>query len=89
MAPEDAGSASPASPAKGPFWSCLSCRLISGAALIGSGVWVYLGPRKIMQQRRVPPNMWQVTQITFAFGLICWGVVVMIDPAGKLKKDVK
>nr|XP_008122484.1 PREDICTED: transmembrane protein 261 [Anolis carolinensis] len=89
MAPEAAGSASAAPPAKGRFWSCLSCRLLSGAALIGSGFWVYLAPRTVIRQRRVPPNMWQITQMTFAFGLICWGVVIMTDPVGKLKRDDK
>ncbi|XP_053133683.1 distal membrane-arm assembly complex protein 1 [Hemicordylus capensis] len=72
-------------PQKSAFWSCLSCRLLSGAALIGSGVWVYLGPRQVMQQR-IPPNMWHIAQMTFAVGLVCWGVVVITDPVGKQKR---
>ncbi|XP_042296488.1 distal membrane-arm assembly complex protein 1 isoform X2 [Sceloporus undulatus] len=81
-------SGAPGPPEKSAFWSCLSCRLLSGAALLGSGVWVYLGPRRLMQQR-IPPNPGNIAQMTFAFGLICWGIVVIIDPVGRLKKDEK
>ncbi|XP_048368602.1 distal membrane-arm assembly complex protein 1 [Sphaerodactylus townsendi] len=77
----------PAAPQKALFGSCWSCRLLSGAALIASSVWVYLGPRRVMQQR-IPPNMWHITQLTFAVGLFCWGVVVIVDPVGKqIRKD--
>ncbi|KAJ6656964.1 hypothetical protein lerEdw1_002965 [Lerista edwardsae] len=75
----------PPVPQKSPFWSCLSCRILSGAALIGSGIYVYLGPRRVMQQR-IPPNMWNITQMTFAVGLVCWGIVIITDPVGKQKR---
>lgn len=57
----------PADPRKPLFGSCWGCRILSGLGLIGSGIWVYLGPRKVMQQK-IPPNMWHITQMTFALG---------------------
>ncbi|XP_063002075.1 distal membrane-arm assembly complex protein 1 [Elgaria multicarinata webbii] len=75
----------PPAPQKHPFWNCLSCRVVTGTALLGSAFWVYLGPRKVMR-RGIPPNMWHITQISFACGLACWGFLVLIDPVGKLKK---
>ncbi|XP_015269589.1 PREDICTED: transmembrane protein 261 [Gekko japonicus] len=75
----------PPAPHKPLFGSCWGCRLLSGLALIGSGIWVYLGPRRVMQQG-IPPNMWHITQMTFAISLVAWGAVVIADPVGKQKR---
>nr|XP_056708263.1 distal membrane-arm assembly complex protein 1 [Euleptes europaea] len=81
----DSMEAAPPAPHKPLFGSCWACRLLSGMALIGSSVWVYLGPRRVMQQR-IPPNMWHITQLAFAIGLFSWGAVVIVDPVGKQKR---
>ncbi|XP_060110161.1 distal membrane-arm assembly complex protein 1-like [Heteronotia binoei] len=67
------------------FESCWSCRLLSGLALIGSGIWVYLGSRKVRQQR-APPNVLHVAQMTFALGLAYCGVLLIADPFEKQKQ---
>ncbi|KAL8184261.1 UNVERIFIED_CONTAM: hypothetical protein K2H54_011108 [Gekko kuhli] len=84
MSSNSAGVAPPAPP-KPLFGSCWGCRILSGLALIGSGIWVYMGPRKVLQQR-IPPNFWHITQITFALSLVSWGCVVIADPVGKQKR---
>ncbi|NXF97764.1 DMAC1 protein, partial [Eubucco bourcierii] len=54
-----------AAPVK-PFWSgCLSCRLLSGSALLLAAFWVYQGPRSSMK-RGIPPSMGAIAQMTFA-----------------------
>ncbi|XP_060110173.1 distal membrane-arm assembly complex protein 1-like [Heteronotia binoei] len=75
--------ASPAAP-KPLFGSCWGCRVLSGMALIGSGFWIYLGPRRVMQQR-IPPNMWHITQMFVAISVAVWGIVLITNPVGKLK----
>uniref|UniRef100_A0A8D0BWT7 Distal membrane-arm assembly complex protein 1-like domain-containing protein n=1 Tax=Salvator merianae TaxID=96440 RepID=A0A8D0BWT7_SALMN len=71
-------------PALTDFWSCLSCRVLSGTGLIGAGVWVFLHPYRLLQQR-IPPGLRQITQMTFAVCqcIMTWGVVVIVDPVGK------
>uniref|UniRef100_A0A670JMF6 Distal membrane-arm assembly complex protein 1-like domain-containing protein n=1 Tax=Podarcis muralis TaxID=64176 RepID=A0A670JMF6_PODMU len=52
------------------FWSCFSCRALSGGALIASSLFVYSGPLRIMSHR-IPPSMGNIAQMTFA---VCkWG----------------
>uniref|UniRef100_A0A670JMG0 Distal membrane-arm assembly complex protein 1-like domain-containing protein n=1 Tax=Podarcis muralis TaxID=64176 RepID=A0A670JMG0_PODMU len=47
------------------FWSCFSCRALSGGALIASSLFVYSGPLRIMSHR-IPPSMGNIAQMTFA-----------------------
>nr|XP_028566795.1 distal membrane-arm assembly complex protein 1-like [Podarcis muralis] len=68
------------------FWSCFSCRALSGGALIASSLFVYSGPLRIMSHR-IPPSMGNIAQMTFAVCLFCWGVTVWINPVGSYKKD--
>ncbi|XP_044304414.1 distal membrane-arm assembly complex protein 1 [Varanus komodoensis] len=82
MAPEG-GVAAPPGPRKS---SCWSCRVLGGAGLMGAAWWVYLGPRRFMQQGH-PPTFWHVTQMTFAVSLACFGVVTIFRPVGSGKKE--
>uniref|UniRef100_A0A670JMG4 Distal membrane-arm assembly complex protein 1-like domain-containing protein n=1 Tax=Podarcis muralis TaxID=64176 RepID=A0A670JMG4_PODMU len=60
------------------FWSCFSCRALSGGALIASSLFVYSGPLRIMSHR-IPPSMGNIAQMTFA---VCkWGVCLS-EPVG-------
>ncbi|XP_077180717.1 distal membrane-arm assembly complex protein 1 [Paroedura picta] len=69
------------------FGSCWSCRVLSGMGLIGSGIYVYLGPRRIIKQG-TSPTFWHISQLAFAVGLLSWGLVVITDPVGKqIQKD--
>ncbi|XP_054858040.1 distal membrane-arm assembly complex protein 1 [Eublepharis macularius] len=72
----------PPAPHKPLFGDCWSCRLLSGLGLMAASVWVFMGPRRVMRQR-IPPNMWHITQMTFAVGLFAWGAVVIADPVGR------
>ncbi|KAM9132650.1 distal membrane-arm assembly complex protein 1 [Pangshura tecta] len=77
-----------APPPKPLFGSCWGCRVLSGSALIGAGYWVYLGPRRIMNRGNYP-SPWNIFQLTFAVGLVCWGVVIIADPVGNQMKTNK
>ncbi|XP_032992095.1 distal membrane-arm assembly complex protein 1-like [Lacerta agilis] len=68
------------------FWSCFSCRALSGGALIASSFFVCSGPLRIMSHR-IPPSMGNIAQMTFAICLLCWGVTVWVNPVGSYKKD--
>ncbi|XP_061667939.1 distal membrane-arm assembly complex protein 1 [Syngnathoides biaculeatus] len=68
------------------FKSCWSCRLIGGGGLIVSGMYVFNAARRVMRLGG-PTSMGTIAQITFAAGLAAWGVVVIIDPVGKAKKE--
>ncbi|NXN17629.1 DMAC1 protein, partial [Indicator maculatus] len=70
MLPPDPAQASgapapPAAPPKPLFGGCLSCRFISGTALLLAALWIYQGPRNSMK-RGIPPSMGAIAQITFA-----------------------
>ncbi|NWX09306.1 DMAC1 protein, partial [Caloenas nicobarica] len=49
------------------FGGCWSCRVLSGAGLLGAALWIYRGPRRSMK-RGVPPSMAAIAQITLAVG---------------------
>ncbi|XP_065510182.1 distal membrane-arm assembly complex protein 1 [Caloenas nicobarica] len=69
------------------FGGCWSCRVLSGAGLLGAALWIYRGPRRSMK-RGVPPSMAAIAQITLAVGVGAWGVVILVDPVGKqLRKE--
>ncbi|XP_061885401.1 distal membrane-arm assembly complex protein 1 [Entelurus aequoreus] len=67
------------------FKDCLSCRLICGGGLIVAGAYVYNGARTVMRQRG-PTTIGIVAQITFAACVAGWGVIVMVDPVGKMQR---
>lgn len=58
---------SPAAPKKSAFWSCFSCRMVTGGGLLASGVWVYMGVRRSLRQRR-PGTVFDVFRLAFAIG---------------------
>ncbi|XP_039219194.1 distal membrane-arm assembly complex protein 1 [Crotalus tigris] len=70
---------SPAAPKKSAFWSCFSCRMLTGGGLLASGVWVYMGVRQSLRQRR-PGKVFDVFRLVFAIGLSTWAVIVILDP---------
>ncbi|KAM6434803.1 distal membrane-arm assembly complex protein 1 [Liasis olivaceus] len=72
----------PGAPKKSPFWSCFSCRMLSGGGLAAAGLWVHLGVRRSLKQR-VPASPWDVFRLVFAVGLYSWAIVIIVDPAGK------
>ncbi|XP_032655125.1 distal membrane-arm assembly complex protein 1 [Chelonoidis abingdonii] len=74
-----------APPPKPLFGRCWSCRILSGSALMGAGVWIYLGPRRILSRGHAP-SAWNIFQLSFAASVFCWGVVILADPVGKQKK---
>ncbi|XP_015686002.1 distal membrane-arm assembly complex protein 1 [Protobothrops mucrosquamatus] len=70
---------SPAASKKSAFWSCFSCRMLTGGGLLASGVWVYMGVRRSLRQRR-PGTVFDVFRLAFAIGLSTWAVIVILDP---------
>uniref|UniRef100_A0A4W5R693 Distal membrane-arm assembly complex protein 1-like domain-containing protein n=1 Tax=Hucho hucho TaxID=62062 RepID=A0A4W5R693_9TELE len=73
----------PVSPAAGQmFWSCWSCRILSGGGLLLGPLYVFLAARKVMRQGGTT-SMGNVAQIAFAASLAAWGIVVITDPVGK------
>ncbi|CAL1589957.1 unnamed protein product [Knipowitschia caucasica] len=77
----------PPAPVPGPglFKGCLSCRLLSGGALVLSGAYVFNEARKVMK-RGGPTSIGTVAQITFAASIAAWGLVVLTDPVGKSQR---
>ncbi|XP_061839463.1 distal membrane-arm assembly complex protein 1 [Nerophis lumbriciformis] len=67
------------------FKDCLSCRLLSGGGLILAAAYVHNGARRVMRLGG-PTSVGTVAQITFAACLAGWGVIVMVDPVGKMKR---
>ncbi|NXW87917.1 DMAC1 protein, partial [Alopecoenas beccarii] len=62
------GAAMSAEPPHRPlFGGCWSCRVLSGAGLLGAALWIYQGPRRSMR-RGIPPSMATIAQITLAIG---------------------
>lgn len=80
-----AGSDVPGATPSQRFQNCWSCRVVSGSGLILSGAYVFQAARRVMRQGGVT-TMGTVAQITFAAGLAAWGIVVIADPVGKMKK---
>ncbi|XP_006730656.1 distal membrane-arm assembly complex protein 1 [Leptonychotes weddellii] len=73
----------PTSPAEGPlFNNCWSCRVLSGAGLIGAGGYVYWVARKPVKLG-YPPGPGTITQMVIGISIACWGVVILSDPKGK------
>ncbi|XP_027471419.1 distal membrane-arm assembly complex protein 1 [Zalophus californianus] len=73
----------PTSPAEAPlFNNCWSCRVLSGAGLIGAGGYVYWVARKPMKLG-YPPGPGTITQMVIGISIACWGVVILSDPKGK------
>ncbi|CAO2587897.1 Distal membrane-arm assembly complex protein 1 [Lemmus lemmus] len=59
--------------------NCWSCRLLSGSALLGAGVYVYLlGQRPL--KRGLPVQPGTVAQMALGVCIACFGVVVLVDP---------
>ncbi|XP_002925590.1 distal membrane-arm assembly complex protein 1 [Ailuropoda melanoleuca] len=73
----------PTSPAEVPvFNNCWSCRVLSGAGLIGAGGYVYWVARKPMKLGYLP-GPGTITQMVIGISIACWGVVILSDPKGK------
>ncbi|XP_074053604.1 distal membrane-arm assembly complex protein 1 [Macrotis lagotis] len=75
-------SASAAAPAKSPLMDCLSCRLLSGAGLLGAGGYVYWTARRPMKQG-FSPGPGTILQMVVGISFACWGLVMLMDPVGK------
>lgn len=67
------------------FRNCWSCRVLSGTGLLVAGAYVAHAAQRVMRQGAVT-SMGTVAQITFAAGLAAWGIVIIADPVGKMKK---
>ncbi|XP_023571629.1 distal membrane-arm assembly complex protein 1 [Octodon degus] len=73
----------PLSPAQTPvFKSCWSCRLLSGAGLLGAGAYVYLMARRPMKLG-IAPGPGTIATMTLGICIGCWGIVILTDPKGK------
>ncbi|XP_038189972.1 distal membrane-arm assembly complex protein 1 [Arvicola amphibius] len=59
--------------------NCQSCRWLSGSALFGAGVYVYLLGRRPLK-RGFPVQPGSVAQMVLGISLACLGVVVLVDP---------
>ncbi|XP_058016559.1 distal membrane-arm assembly complex protein 1 [Ahaetulla prasina] len=66
-------------PKKSFFWSCFSCRVLAGSGLVGAGLWVHMGARQSLRQKR-PGNLYDICRLVFAIGLYAWAIVVIMDP---------
>ncbi|KAK7832408.1 hypothetical protein U0070_011856 [Myodes glareolus] len=58
---------------------CWSCRLLSGSALFGAGVYVYLLGQRPMK-RGLPVQPGSIAQMVVGVCIACFGVVVLADP---------
>ncbi|XP_034631559.1 distal membrane-arm assembly complex protein 1 isoform X1 [Trachemys scripta elegans] len=53
--------------------SCWGCRILSGSVLIGAGVWVYLGSRRVIS-RGIASSVGNIVQLVFAASECACGV---------------
>ncbi|XP_072452823.1 distal membrane-arm assembly complex protein 1 [Notamacropus eugenii] len=72
-----------AAPGKSPLMGgCLSCRLLSGAGLLGAGGYVYWTARRPLKLGYAPsPGI--IFQMVVGISIACWGLVILVDPVGK------
>ncbi|CAO2629565.1 Distal membrane-arm assembly complex protein 1 [Lemmus lemmus] len=67
--------------------NCWSCRLLSGSALLGAGVYVYLlGQRPL--KRGLPVQPGTIAQMALGVCIACFGVVVLVDPKKRSSHQV-
>ncbi|XP_041488202.1 distal membrane-arm assembly complex protein 1 [Microtus oregoni] len=62
--------------------NCQSCRWLSGSALFGAGLYVYvLGLRSM--NRELPMRPGPITQMFLGISVACLGAVILADPKKK------
>ncbi|XP_005352719.1 distal membrane-arm assembly complex protein 1 [Microtus ochrogaster] len=62
--------------------NCQSCRWLSGSALFGAGLYVYvLGLRSL--NRELPMRPGPIAQMFFGVSIACLGAVILADPKKK------
>ncbi|XP_026546044.1 distal membrane-arm assembly complex protein 1 [Notechis scutatus] len=70
---------SKATPQKSFFWSCFSCRILTGSGLAGAGLWVHLGVRRSLPHSS-PGNLYNIIRLVLAVGLYSAAIVIIVDP---------
>ncbi|XP_057615463.1 distal membrane-arm assembly complex protein 1-like [Chionomys nivalis] len=62
--------------------NCQSCRWLSGSALLGAGVYVFLLGQRPMKQG-LPMRPGPIAQMFLGVSIACLGVVILADPKKK------